>query len=73
MVFVYILAAAYLAVTVFSVVMTCLESAEKDCEPKTYHAVGVVLCLVWPVLILATLATQTYLRFTSRRMRHSNG
>lgn len=73
MLVIYILAAAYVGVAVFAVIMTCLEILEKRLEPRVYPAIGVLLCLVWPVLIVATLATQTYMRLNGRRMSHSNG
>ena len=72
MLVIYILASAYICVAVFSVIMTCLESAKNPYERKTYHAIGVLLCLVWPVMLIAILATQTYMLVNGRRMCHSN-
>lgn len=72
MLVIYILASAYICVAVFSVIMTCLESAKNPYGRKAYHGIGVLLCLVWPVMLIAILVTQTYMLFNGRRMSHSN-
>ncbi|MEL0438366.1 hypothetical protein [Phycobacter sp. K97] len=51
-----VLFAIYLFLTAAALVLTYIEGEENRKETKGYRAIGMVLCLVWPVVVVAILA-----------------
>lgn len=69
----YIFAVTYAGVAIFAVIMTYAESIKNSDKSKVFTVVGALLCLVWPVMIVAILISQKYTSFNQHRLNHSNG
>ncbi|EBA14574.1 hypothetical protein RSK20926_01227 [Roseobacter sp. SK209-2-6] len=69
----YIFAFLYVGVALFALFMTCYEFSQKHCKIDIYTVTGMLLCLAWPVLVVAILVSRSYAGFSGRRMSRSNG
>jgi hypothetical protein len=62
MVFTHILIISYVSATALFMLMTCIEGLSEGNKSGRFYLFGVVLCSAWPVLVIATLVTQLYVR-----------